>query len=116
MLRPSGPEKNSGKMVTTLMRSATLVLADREVVHETELLVDHERSFVEIHANDYFRSIRHQYTPAGSLDIQYEPLREFIESGHFTQLLAAGAGDAHSFQIVQIDLVLVQRRELAKWR
>src|SRR2546423_10347762 len=114
MLRPRGPLKNSGKMVTTLTLSATSLFVLGNAIDEAELLIDHDYARVEIGAYDHFRAIRHEDAAAIRHDVQNQSLRQLVKRGDLTKFLSSSAHRAHADQIVEINLVLFQRRQLAE--
>src|SRR5207244_2535322 len=111
MLSPSGPLKNSGKIVTTLIRKGTSVFAPRKVIHQTELIVDDDVSSHQVSSHNDFWSIGHEYAALLCLDVQHESLRQLVERCHCAELLACGPHRAHSDQTVMIDLVCIERRQ-----
>src|SRR6185503_3911843 len=100
MLSPRGPVKNSGKMVTTLIRSGILFRARRKVVHETELVVDYNRSLRDIGPDDYFWAIRNQHAAARGLNIEHQSLGQLVKGGDLAQLGAGRADRSHADEIV----------------
>ena len=116
MLKPSGPLKNSGKIVTTFILTRTSGFVRGKIVHESQFFVYYDSSIMEIRADDDFRSIwNHHRSPRG-LNVEHQTLRQLIECRHGTQLLAGRTDGAHADQIVEIDFAVLEGRQLAERR
>src|SRR5258705_9887866 len=114
MLSPSGPLKKSGKIVTTLILSATLFLLTGRV-HEPERVVDDDRSGFDVRPHNDLGTIWDYHTSARCLDIEHESLRQLVERRHGSKLLAGRTYRFHSDEVVEIDLVVLKRRQLTEW-
>src|SRR5258708_5405753 len=114
MLKPSGPVKNSGKIVTTLILSGTLLFAERRV-DQTERVVDQDGARHDIGADHELRPIRKQHASTRGLDVEHESLRELVKCRHRADFLAVRTHGFHSYQIVEVDLILLQWRQFGEW-
>src|SRR6266404_1914365 len=114
MLRPSGPLKKSGKIVTTLILSATLFVAAGSV-HKPERVVDDDRSGFDVRPDNDFRTIRDHHTSGRSFDVEHESLRQLVERRHGSKLLAGWSHRFHSDEVVEVDLIVLKRRQLTEW-
>jgi len=48
------------------------------------------------------------------VDVEHESLRQLVKRRHRAEFLTSGAYRLHSDQVVEIDLVLLERRQLAE--
>src|SRR3990170_6318624 len=108
MLSPSGPAKNSGKIVTMLMRSAM------QSLDEAERLIDDDGAVLDVGSYNDLRPIGYEGTSLRSFDIEQHAVRKLIIGRHFAEGLAGSSLDFHPDQIVQVDLVLLRRGQLRK--
>src|SRR3954469_5175625 len=116
MLSANGPAKKSGKIVTTLMRSVTLFFLVRLFVEQSDLVVDHDGSCLEIRPNHQLPAIGNENAAAWSGDVEHHPLRELVEVRHAPETLTSTTLDAQPDEIVHVNLVFFQRWQLAERR
>src|SRR5262249_19773772 len=118
MLRPSGPAKNSGKMVTTLMRSGAArppaSVAWGSVIEQPGRWLDANPASLSIHAGQDAVVGDHHRAPSVACDVEREPLRQFIRLSDRSNERARRQLDAHADEIVDIDFVLRQLRQFVR--
>src|SRR5690348_16585225 len=102
MLSDSGPVKNSGKIVTTLLHST------RRSVEQSDGGIDPQRALVAIDLGDD-AIVRHEHGAVAALHVEREPLRQLVVIRHHANWFPTLEQDAHSGQLVQIDLVIASR-------
>src|SRR5688572_12458667 len=79
MLSPSGPAKNSGKIVTTLILRGTRSL------NKAERFVDDDGPRRDIGAHDYFGTVWDEGTASWCPDVEKNPVREPVKRRHLAK-------------------------------
>src|SRR4051812_21193897 len=135
MLIPRGAAKNSGKMVTTLMRRALgagpwafgagLAPAssppisyrpsptDGSVIQQTCRRIDRDHARVTVDVgDDAIEGNEDRLVARGALDVQRQALRKLICAVDDADVVAGGEDDAHAGQVMDVDLIVAERFEL----
>src|SRR5579871_3514991 len=103
MLKPSGPLKNSGKIVMTVMRS----MLDPSI-EEACGWINVDRACRPVHSR-HNTVVRNEDGAATAVDFERESLRELIRRTHHAHRLAVRELHAHAHELVDVDLVSPER-------
>src|SRR5690349_25138426 len=117
MLRLSGPAKNSGKIVTTLIRRGVARRfsspADASVIEQTGGRIDADHASLAVHAR-HDAVIRNHHRSLLTRDVERESLRQLERVGDRSDEGDRCEFDAHPDEAVYVDLVVAERGQLAR--
>src|SRR4051812_34865469 len=91
------------------------VFGQRGIVQKSKLVVDDDRARVAVYPGDDFRPVRDEHAAAGRAEVQHDPLRQLVIGGYRADSFAFCTFRFHPDEVVEINLVFCQGRELAEW-